>query len=339
MFRARAAASFALTLALLGGSGLRVLAQDPTSVTGASLEYASPDGTAAGTITIRDVMDPFVDFAPDGQPGPDQRYVLLDVRFQAADDKPFDAQATRIVLQDDAGWIWSPTPISRPADALPPNLVAQGLGPRDRISGAIGYVVSKDAVIDEILFSPAPPEGQDVLYRPTSGSRLLPLMDQHPNVVPAVGTAVPDVSPDGRLVGQVTVLGVTDPYAPTVPGPSAALPAAGSPVPAAGPTLGPDERYVLVDVAFEAAVDKVFMAAPQFIVLHDTDGYQYGHADVPLAPADAARELKEHTLSPDDRVSGVVGFVVPKDAVINEVIYEPPYAVRRVALADLTMAK
>ncbi len=95
------------------------------------------------------------------------------------------------------------------------------------------------------------------------------------------------------------------------------------------------QRYVLVDVVFEAAIDKPFRVAPQFIVLHDTDGNQYGHANVPLG-TDATRELLEHTLSPDDRVSGVVGFAVPQDAVIDSVIYEPPYGVRRVALAQVT---
>ena len=77
------------------------------------------------------------------------------------------------------------------------------------------------------------------------------------------------------------------------------------------------------------------MAAPQLIVLHDTEGYQYGHADVPLARPTPPAGSIEHALSPDDRVSAVVGFVVPSDAVIDEVIYEPPYAVRRIALADL----
>lgn len=340
MSRSAVCMSLLLAVGLAGGTSVNALAQDPTSGTQPTLEYTSPDGGAAGTITVRDLADPFTDFRPDSPPAPDQRYVLLIVRFQAADDKPFNAEASRIVLQDDSGSIWTPTPVNRPVDALPPDLVDQGLAPGDRVSGVIGYVLPKDAVIDEIFYSPTPPEDQDVLYRPTSGSRLLPLLDQHPNPVPALGTAVSDVSPEGRLAGQITVRGVTDPYAPVVAGsPPAGSPAAGGPPSPAGTTLGADQRYVLVDVVFEAAIDKVFMAAPQFIVLHDSDGYQYGHAEVPLAPGDATRELKEHTLSPDDRVSGVVGFIVPADAVIDEVIYEPPYAVRRIALADLTGGK
>ena len=98
MSRSQACASLALAVALVGGTGLRVLAEEPTSGIGAAVGYASPDGTAGGT-TLRDVVDPFMGFAPDSPPGPDERYVLLTLRFQAADEKPFNAEPTRVVLR------------------------------------------------------------------------------------------------------------------------------------------------------------------------------------------------------------------------------------------------
>ena len=309
MSHVRVGASLLIALGLVGGVGAQAIGQDPSAGPGV-LTYSSGDLTQAGTIMLRDIADPFTDFRADSPPGADQRYVLLTVRFQASDDKPFEAQPSRIVLQDDAGWIWAPTSINRPVDALPPDLVDQGLGPGDRVSGAVGYVVPKDAIIDEILYSPTPPDDQDVLYRPTTGARLLPLLDQHPSVPPAMGTAVSDVSPDGRLAGTITVRGLTDPYGPPAAVP-ASVPASGNPSPVEG-SAPAGQRYVLVDVVFEAAIDKPFQIGPQFIVLHDTDGNQYGHANVPLG-RDATRELLEHTLSPDDRVSGVVGFVDPRN--------------------------
>ncbi len=343
MSRSRAAATSLLAVALLAGTGLRVLAKDAPRGPDAVLEYSTSDGTQAGTITVRQIEDPFTGFTPDDPPGPDQRYVELTVRFEAHSDKPFDAQPSRIVIQDSDGFIWGATDINRPADALPPSVSDQGLAPGDRVTGVIGYALPTDAVIDEILYSPQPAEDPTIQYRPETGARLLTILDQLPNEVPALGTPVSDVSPDGSAAGTLTVSGITDPFTPFVPQGSPAPDAPGTSLapgsPSTGAALDPDLRYVLVDVVFEADPAKPFQSAPWFIVLHDTDGNQWGYTEIALPPDAPTREVANRRMGPDDRISGVVGFAIPKDAVIDEVIYEPPYAARRIPIADLTVAK
>ena len=79
----------------------------------------------------------------------------------------------------------------------------------------------------------------------------------------------------------MTIRGVTDPFTPFIPSSPGPRPA--SPV--------PGMRYVLVDVVFEAAEDKLFEAAPWYIVLHDTEGNQWGYETGLLPPDATTREL------------------------------------------------
>ncbi len=120
MSRAAAAVPLLLALGLSAGSPSQMLAQGATGGPDAVLEYSTSDGTQAGTITVRQIEDPFTGFTPDDPPGPDQRYVELTVRFEAHSDKPFDAQPSRIVIQDSDGFIWEPrTSIGRPMRCHP----------------------------------------------------------------------------------------------------------------------------------------------------------------------------------------------------------------------------
>ena len=168
MSRGRVCLSLLLAGCTVLGYGLPTLAQDPTS--DIALEYSSLDGMQSGTITIRDIADDFTGFTPDGPPGPDRRFLALTVRFEAAEDKPFDAEPSRVRIQDSAGFIYGPVDISRPPDALPLVVEDQLLQPGDRVSGLIGFELPKDAVIDEIQYSPTPVEDETIQYRPRSGA-------------------------------------------------------------------------------------------------------------------------------------------------------------------------
>jgi hypothetical protein len=338
--------TLSLAAGLLGGTGLPAVAQDPVDIV---YEYTSQDGTQAGSITIREITDPFTPTASVGSPlpsaagaspsaeaalPPDQRYVGLTVRFEAAQDKRLDAEPSNLRIEDAEGYVYLPTEIPRPPDALPPDLADQPLQPGDRVSGLVGFALPKEAVIDEILYSPTPPEDPTITYRPESGATLLTIMDTLPLEVPALGTPVSDTSPDGTLAGTVTVRGITDPFVPFVSVGSPAPDGAVASPPGDDPSR-PDVRYVLVDVVFEAAPDKRFQAAPWFIVLHDKQGNQWGYETLALPPDASIGEVANRLLGPEDRISGVVGFAVPRSAVIDRVLYEPPYAVRRVPLAKV----
>jgi hypothetical protein len=318
------------------GTGLPAVAQDPDAIV---FEYRSTDSSQAGTITIREIAEDFVGFAADDPPGPGQRYVALAVRFAASPDMPFDSEPSGMRLQDVAGFMYAPAAITLAAGAPSRVLEDQRLQPGDRATGLVAFEVPRDAVIDEILYVPTPPNDPAITYRPQTGATLLTILDTVPGEVPPLGTPVTDQSPDGALAGTVTVRGITDPFTPSVPiaSPLSSGLAASPPASAA---IGDDKRFVLVDVVFEAAPDRGFQSAPWFIVLHDTEGNQWGYQEDTVLPPDAVLgELLNRTLGPEDRSSGVVAFVVPRSAVIDQVVYEPPYARRRIPLADVRPAE
>ncbi len=82
----------------------------------------------------------------------DDRYVLLTVRFEAADDKPLPADPWYILLQDTEGHLYEYADVPRPADALPPALRGQDLSAGDRVTGAVGFTVPTAAVIARVLY-------------------------------------------------------------------------------------------------------------------------------------------------------------------------------------------
>ncbi len=111
---------------------------------------------------MRGIEDPFTAYAPASPPPGDQRYILLTVGFEAAEDKPFEANPGGIVLLDTDGFLWESSDIPRPPGA-PRGVQGQELSPGDRVSGPIGYVVPRSAVIDQII------------YRSEAGTRLTTL--------------------------------------------------------------------------------------------------------------------------------------------------------------------
>jgi hypothetical protein len=125
--------------------------------------------------------------------------------------------------------------------------------------------------------------------------------------VPAVSTDIPYVDSEGISRGQIAVTDVADPFTehhPDYP------PDAGT-------------RYVMVGMAFEAAADQTFEADTYDMLLQDTEGFLWGRGSI-TRPEDAEiPELTAQDLAPGNRISGVVPFVVPADAVIDRVLYQP----------------
>lgn len=83
------------------------------------------------------------------------------------------------------------------------------------------------------------------------------------------------------------------------------------------------QRYVGLIAMFTAAADQTFDTNPYHIVARDTDGYLYTPSYVPR-PADViVPDLQSQTLAPSNRISGFVGYIVPADAVLQDVLYLP----------------
>ena len=310
MPRMRTCAATLVALGLVVFSAPVALAQGSPTGVGTDVPYVDPTGAEGGLVTVRKVEDPFTAFREDSPPGADQRFVQVSVAFEAADDKPFEAHAGDILLQDTDGFLWSAADVTRPSDATPKIIQSQDLSAGDRVSGAIDYVVPKAATIARIL------------YQPPSGGRLIALAEQVPQAGPPVGTDVPYVDPTGAEGGLVTVRKVEDPFT--------AFREDSPP--------GADQRFVQVSVAFEAADDKPFEAHAGDILLQDTDGFLWSAADV-TRPSDATPKIiQSQDLSAGDRVSGAIDYVVPQAATIARILYQPPSGGRLITVADLTPA-
>ncbi len=80
---------------------------------------------------------------------------------------------------------------------------------------------------------------------------------------------------------------------------------------------------MLPTIAFEAAEDRALWADPRASVLVGTTAFLSGLANVPWPPQPEKPSLESQTLSPGDRISGVLGYVVPWAAQISALPYWP----------------
>lgn len=123
----------------------------------------------------------------------------------------------------------------------------------------------------------------------------------------AAGPEVQFVGDDGVVHGTIQIKRLDDPF----PEHDAARP------PAEG------QRYLGLIAVFTAADDQTFDANPSLIVARDTNGVLYPPSYVPR-PADViVPDLQSQTMAPGNRISGFVGYNLPADAVLQDVLYLP----------------
>jgi hypothetical protein len=271
-----------------------------------AIPYLDASGTQLGTMTVRDFADPFTEFDPNSKPAEGQRYALLTMTFEAAEDQAFPTDPRSVQLIDSNGWLYYPAWVPRLPDAKVPELQSQTLAPFDRISGVIGYVLPADAQIVGIL------------YR-GDGSRLQPVSVLGDAGAVPVGEARPITDGTGATqLGTLTIREVSDPFTGNDPG---APPAEG-------------QRFVMLTAAFEAAADQAMYAAPGNVYLVGSDGMVYWPTRVWRPAGQLLQDLEQQPLSPTDRVSGVIGYALPAGAVVDSIIYSPENN-RFVTIADL----
>lgn len=133
-----------------------------------------------------------------------------------------------------------------------------------------------------------------------------------------VGVEVPFVADDGTTLGTIEIRQIDDPFADFDPGQPPAA----------------DSKYVGLIAAFTAADDQPMDANPYGVTLLDTTGTLWSPAFVPR-PADVKiPDLQSQTMAPGNRISGFIGYLVPADVTIDQVLYQPDYN-RAILLADL----
>lgn len=120
-----------------------------------------------------------------------------------------------------------------------------------------------------------------------------------------VGTEVPLVDDQGVTHGTIQVKELNDPFTGFDP----ARPAeAGS-------------RYVGLIVVFTAADDQSFDTNPYYVLVRDTDGNLYTTQYLPRPADDPIPDLQSQSLAPGNRISGFVGYTLPADAAIDDIVY------------------
>jgi len=290
---------------IIGALILAISIGAPAAAQDDAVPFQDLAGTTLGTILIREVADPYTDFEPTRPPAEGMRYALLTVTFEAAEDQPFPTDPRLIQLQDANGYLYTPTAVPRPADSVIPDLQSQTLAPFDRVSGVVGYVLPEDAPVVRIVY-----RGE--------GSRLIPISETGDGSAVAVGEPRTFSLADGTALGTITVREVADPYTDHVP----------TQPPAEG------QRFVLLTVAFDAAADQTLYADPRVLLLVDRNGSVYRPTRIAREPGELLQDLDIQPLSPEDRVSGVIGYVVPADAVLDGIVYNSE-GNRFIPIADL----
>ena len=281
-------AALAATLLLSVAVASPVVAQDED----APVPYLDDQGVQLGTIQIRDIADPFTEHDPAAPPAEGQRYLVLTMTFEAAEDQSFATDPNQVQLLDAHGYLYWPGWVPRPPDATVPDLQSQNLAPFDRVSGVVPYVLPADASIVRVL------------YR-GDGRRFMTLLDLGDAGAVPVGEPRTIDDAAGTTFGSATVREVMDPFADFDPnGP---------------PPLG--QRYVLLDMAFEAAEDQALGVNPGGVVLVGNDGTLYWPGWVPRPQPFLLQYLEATPLSPSDRISGAIGYVVPEGAQIESIVY------------------
>lgn len=133
-----------------------------------------------------------------------------------------------------------------------------------------------------------------------------------------VGTEIPFVDAEGITRGTIMVKDVADPFTEFDP----SYPAEQG------------SRYVGMTVVFTASDEETFEANASGFVLRDAIGRLSYPAWVPR-PADAKiPDAQSQTLAPGNRISGFLGFSIPEDVAVDEILYLPDYE-HVLVIADL----
>jgi len=259
---------------------------------GTAVPYVDSEGINHGTVTIKQIDDPFTGFDPSQPPEAGNRFVEVIAVFESADDQSFDAEPYYVVARSTDGHLYSPAYVARPPDATYPVLQGQTMGPGNKISGALDFVLPSDAKIADLWFVP-------------ESDRYIQLAAIDESAWPAVGSPFPFVDDDGTsanvTVTQVDPATVTDPDQPAPDG----------------------SRYAAINAVFENKGDRPYNASPSYLYLLDTTGAVYYPAYLPLPRESTVALLDGQTLNVGDRISGLIGYTIPTAAEVAAIVYAP----------------
>ena len=295
-------------VALLGAALLLVAATGPAAGQdeAAPVPYLDAQGNQLGTILIREFADPFTEFDPAVPPAEGQRYVMLTATFEAAEDQSFPTDPYQVQLLDSNGYLYYSTWVPRPADATVPDLQSQNLAPFDRVSGVIPYVLPADASIVRIV------------YR-GDGSRLMTLADLgDAGAVARRRAARPSTTRRARRWAA------SRSGRSWIPSPSSTRPRRRPRASATSASTWPSRP------------PRTRRSGPTRAASWSSarDGVMYSPTWVPRPQPYLLQDVESTPLSPSDRVSGFVGYLLPEGVSVDAVVYNSDYD-RYLPVADL----
>lgn len=284
-------------------------AQERLPRIGDAAPYVNDEGVEIGTITVTEVVDPAVAFAPNEPPEPGNRYLLITFTVEATADVRFDLDPFQILIQTTDGTLWDQTLLQPIENASIPTLTNQALAPGSRISGTLAFTLPADSILARVLYQPA-------------ANRYVTLATIAVPRAPLLGERIEIVDAEGGT-SEATVTEVVDPFLDHDPS---------SPP-------EPGTRYVAAVLTAENTSDGRFTLDSFPFALTDTDGFVWSTTFL-SRPADqvVVPDLASRQLAPGDRVTGVIFFAVPEDAELASVILQPS-SDQLLPLADLTASQ
>ena len=272
----------------------------PPTVGGAKVgtpaTYVDSEGIEHGEVAVTEIIDPFTEFGEGYDPAEGTRYVVLYASFEATGKATFDANPNDLLVRDSDGYLWSPASVNRGSEPAMPDAQSQTLAVGNKISGAVGFIVPKDAELSEIFYQPE--SGHLILLVDVAG-------DARESV--ALGSEVTYVDAENVEHGVVSATEITDPFTDY---PEGYEPAEGT-------------RYVVLIVSFESSGKASFDADPYDLLLRDENGFLWASASVNRGPEPAMPDAQSQTLAPGNKISGAIGFIVPADVAITQIYYQP----------------
>lgn len=155
--------AFVLALVLLGGPAV-ALAQEATPAVGAGgaadptigteVPYLDENGEEIAVLTVRELTDPFEDFAEGAAPEEGSRYVAVEIAVRATGEtiepEPFD-----FGLQTADGFFFSQTSVTREISSSDvPDLESIPVDIDDEVSGLVFFQIPADAEPSRLMWQP-----------------------------------------------------------------------------------------------------------------------------------------------------------------------------------------
>ncbi len=282
-----------LALITLVGTAPSVAAQGGPVAVGTPATYVDEKGVEQGSVTVNEVLDPFTGYPEGEPPDPGSKFVLVVLTYEGLGDEGIEAYHGGVYLHDTTGATWGYGFPNVPDDFPQAELSNTAVGAGSSISGYVGFVVPADRVIDAVLVSAV--VGGSVLLIPADLG--LP--------TPQVGEAVTLTDQDGATV-DVTVKSVVDPYKRFA---KDRRPASGA-------------RFVLATVMLQNTGDMPFAVDRSGFVLRDANGYMWGPTRIEHAKKPKLKDIDSVNLGKGNRVSGLLGFQIPKDVPAEGIYYQ-----------------